>query len=213
MEQLKNKFDSIIFDLDGTLWDSTANVAEGWQEAKNQVDYIKEDITPAHVASIVGMTYDAIFVKLFPYLSDAQRTDFKKIAAVKEIETLDKKGGTFYPQLKETLQYLAGRYPLYIVSNCQNGYIETFLKMDGMAGLFNGHQCYGTKTQPKWQNICDVVNEYSLKAPVYIGDTLGDYEASTKAGVPFIFAAYGFGFVKQDQIATVHQFEELKNIL
>ena len=213
MANLKNKFDSIIFDLDGTLWDSTANVAEGWQAAKNEVDYIREDITAAHVASIVGMTYDAIFEKLFPYLTTAQRSNFKKLAAVKEIETLDKKGGTFYPELRATLQYLAGKYKLFIVSNCQSGYIETFLKMDDMGSLFMGHQCYGTKTQPKSENITDVVNDYNLKAPVYVGDTMGDYEASKKAGVPFIFAAYGFGIVEQDQVATLQQFEELKNIL
>lgn len=213
MADLKNKFDSIIFDLDGTLWDSTANVAEGWQEAKNQVDYIREDITPAHVASIVGMTYDAIFVKLFPYLTDGQREDFKKRAAIKEIETLNKKGGHIYPGLKATLQYLKGKYKLFIVSNCQNGYIETFLKMDNMAGLFIGHQCYGTKTQPKSENIIDVVNDHDLKAPVYVGDTMGDYEAAKKAKVPFIFAAYGFGLVAQDQLATISEFAELKNIL
>ena len=213
MINLKNKFDSIIFDLDGTLWDSTANVAEGWQEAKNEVDYIREDITPAHVASIVGMTYDSIFEKLFPYLTTEQRNDFKKIAALKEIETLDRKGGHFYLELKETLQYLAANYKLFIVSNCQNGYIETFLKMDGMAGLFIGHQCYGTKTQPKSENIVDVVNDYDLKAPIYVGDTMGDYEASKKAKVPFIFAAYGFGVVEQDQIATIKDFKTLRNIL
>lgn len=213
MDTLKNKYDSIIFDLDGTLWDSTANVAEAWQAAKQQVDYIKDDVTVAHVASIVGMAYDAIFEKLFPYITTQQRNEFKSIAAQSELEALNRKGGTWYPQLLETLNDLATRYKLFIVSNCQSGYIETFLKMDGLDGLFIGHQCYGTKTQPKWQNIVDVVSDYGLKAPVYIGDTMGDYEASKKAGVPFIFAAYGFGVVKEDQVATINEFAELKNIL
>ena len=82
-----------------------------------------------------------------------------------------------------------------------------------MAGLFIGHQCYGTKTQPKSKNIVDVVNDYDLKSPVYVGDTMGDYEASKKANVPFIFAAYGFGVVEQDQIATIKDFKTLRNIL
>jgi len=213
MDTLKNKYDSIIFDLDGTLWDSTANVAEAWQAAKQQVDYIKDDVTVAHVASIVGMAYDAIFEKLFPYITTEQRNEFKAIAAKSELEFLHSKGGTWYPKLLETLKDLATRYKLFIVSNCQSGYIETFLKMDGLEGIFIGHQCYGTKTQPKWQNIVDVVNDYDLKAPVYVGDTMGDYEASKKANVPFIFAAYGFGVVEQDQVATIKEFEALKNIL
>lgn len=212
-DSLKNRFDSIIFDLDGTLWDSTANVAEAWQAAKERVDYIREDITPAHVGSIVGLAYDAIFVKLFPYLSDQQREEFKALAAKSELEVLHQKGGTFYDQLHETLQYLAKSYRLFIVSNCQSGYIETFLKMDGVAQYFEGHQCYGTKGQPKWQNICDVVQDFQLKLPVYVGDTMGDYESSAKAGVPFIFAAYGFGKVNEDQVATIGQFADLQQIL
>ncbi|WDF54641.1 HAD family hydrolase [Mucilaginibacter sp. KACC 22063] len=213
MEDLKNKFDSIIFDLDGTLWDSTANVAEAWQTAKKKVDYIKGDITTAHVESIVGLAYDAIFEKLFPYITEEQRSEFKKLAAKHELETLHEKGGHFYPELISTLRELGTRYKLYIVSNCQSGYIETFLKMDGVDGIFAGHQCYGTKGQPKWQNIVDVVNDYHLKAPVYVGDTAGDYEAAKKAGVPFIFAAYGFGKVNEDQVATIENFADLKNIL
>jgi phosphoglycolate phosphatase len=56
-DSLKNKFDSIIFDLDGTLWDSTANVARAWQAANNQVKYIREEnIDQAMVRSITGMT-------------------------------------------------------------------------------------------------------------------------------------------------------------
>lgn len=213
MENLKNKFDSIIFDLDGTLWDSTANVAEAWQAAKQEVDYIKDDVTVANVESIVGMTYDAIFEKLFPYITAEQRSEFKARAAKKELEVLHRKGGHFYPELIDTLVELKMRYRLFIVSNCQSGYIETFLKMDNVGGLFEGHQCYGTKGQPKWQNIADVVNDFSLRAPVYVGDTMGDYEASKKAGVPFIFAAYGFGKVEQDQVATVTAFKQLTDIL
>ncbi len=62
---LKNKFDGIIFDLDGTLWDSTNNVALAWQAALDEVDYLDEAMTQERVRSITGMTYDAIFDKLF----------------------------------------------------------------------------------------------------------------------------------------------------
>ncbi|QQL50352.1 HAD family hydrolase [Mucilaginibacter ginkgonis] len=213
MAELKNRFDSIIFDLDGTLWDSTANVAEAWQTAAGKVDYIKDAITVASVRSITGMPYDAIFEKLFPKISSEQREEFKSLAARHELDTLNTKGGDIYPGVAETLQYLQSRYKLFIVSNCQSGYIENFLKMDNMAGFFIGHQCYGTKGQQKWQNITDVVQDHHLTAPVYVGDTMGDYNASVKASVPFIFAAYGFGEVNEDQLATLDTFGQLKNIL
>jgi phosphoglycolate phosphatase len=210
---LKNNFDSIIFDLDGTLWDSTANVAIAWQAAKQQVDYIKDDITADTVRSITGMAYDAIFVKLFPYLDDATREEFKALCATYEIDTLHSKGGKLYPKLAETLTHLKAKYRLFIVSNCQSGYIEVFLGMDNMLSYFEGHQCYGTKGQPKYQNIQDIVADHQLKAPVYIGDTTGDRDSAQKAGVPFIYAAYGFGEVSEGYIDTIGQFDELKELL
>lgn len=210
---LKNKFDSIIFDLDGTLWDSTGNVAEAWQAAKNEVDYIDLDFTIETVRSITGMAYNAIFEKLLPLVNEEQRNDFKGIASVKEIEMLQRNGGQLYPHLQETLAYLGTKYKLFVVSNCQSNYIETFLEFSQLGHYFLGHQCYGTKGQPKAENIKDIVNDHQLAAPVYVGDTTGDYESSTKAGVPFIFASYGFGVVESGQIATINKLDDLIELL
>src|SRR3569833_359049 len=120
---LKNKFDGIIFDLDGTLWDSTGIVAKAWQAALGDVDYIEEEMTQERVRSITGMTYDSIFDKLFPNLNPAQRAEVQSLCGKYELEILNEKGGELYPGLDETLAYLAKNYKLYIVSNCQSGYI------------------------------------------------------------------------------------------
>jgi len=210
---LKDKFDSIIFDLDGTLWDSTGNVALAWEKARQQVDYVVEPITRERVRSITGMAYDVIFEVLLPDMDIAKRDYFKAVCAKSEIDTLNEIGGDLYPGLEETIKYLSGKYKLYIVSNCQSGYIETFLSHCPVAGYFLGHQCYGTKGQPKAENIKDIVNDHQLKAPVYIGDTAGDRDSAAKAGVPFIFASYGFGKVEDGLIAKIDAFGELKELL
>lgn len=210
---LKNQFDSIIFDLDGTLWDSTGNVALAWQAGINEVDYVTETMTQEKVRSITGMAYNVIFDKLFGYLTVEQRAELMGICAKHELEILHTEGGELYPALDETLSYLAGRYKLFIVSNCQSGYIEVFFKISRMEHYFIGHQCYGTKGKPKADNIKDIVIDHNLKAPVYIGDTMGDYDSATKAGVPFIFADYGFGEVENGQIATISNFDELTELL
>lgn len=207
------KFDSIIFDLDGTLWDSTANVAQGWQRAKEKVNYIQQDIDQQLVRSITGMAYDAIFDKLYPYLDEETRNEFKTLCAQHELDILHEKGGAHYPALAETLTYLKNKYRLFIVSNCQSGYIEIFLAIENMADYFEGHQCYGTKGQPKFQNILDIVADNNLQAPVYVGDTTGDRDSAAKAGVPFIFAAYGFGVVEDGYMARIDEFKQLQQIL
>ena len=210
---LKNKFDSIIFDLDGTLWDSTNNVAKAWQAAIEQVDFVDELMTQEKVRSITGMTYTAIFDKLFPYLNLEQRTALMNLCGKYELEILHTQGGELYPSLNETLAYLFGKYKLFIVSNCQSGYIEVFFNISQMEHYFIGHQCFGTKGNPKAENIMDIVNDHQLLAPVYIGDTMGDYNAAAKAGVPFIFANYGFGVVNEGQIATINNFADLMKLL
>ena len=214
MNSLKDKFDSIIFDLDGTLWDSTDTVTEAWQAALAKAPYMSNEVmTRDRVRSITGMTYDKIFETLFPFLSHEQREEVKYLCSVSELEILHKKGGTLYANLADTLTYLGKKYKLYIVSNCQSGYIELFLDLHNMHPHFLAHQCFGTKGNPKADNIRDIVTDHNLKNPVYIGDTTGDYESATKAGVPFIFASYGFGKVESGQIATINNFEELAQIL
>ncbi|MGZ3750653.1 MAG: HAD family hydrolase [Mucilaginibacter sp.] len=210
---LKHKFDSIIFDLDGTLWDSTGNVALAWEEARKQVDYVVEPITVERVKSITGMAYDVIFEVLLPDLDTEKRNHFKAMCAQSEINTLHAKGGDLYSGLEDTVKYLASKYKLYIVSNCQSGYIETFLSHCPVAGYFSGHQCYGTKGQPKAENIRDVVNDHSLQSPAYVGDTWGDHDSAKKAGVPFIFADYGFGKVNGEQIASISGLSDLIELL
>lgn len=210
---LKNKFDSIIFDLDGTLWDSTGNVALAWEAARKQVDYVVEPITVERVKSITGMAYDVIFEVLLPDMDVEKRNYFKAICAQSEIDTLNAIGGDLYPGLADAIKKLAGKYKLYIVSNCQSGYIETFLSHCPVAEYFLAHQCYGTKGQPKAENIKDIVKDHQLQSPVYIGDTMGDYTSATKAGVPFIFADYGFGKVESGQVATISGLGDLVELL
>ncbi|RWY51084.1 HAD family hydrolase [Mucilaginibacter gilvus] len=211
---LKDKYDSIIFDLDGTLWDSTDTITGAWQTALDKAPYMSHEVmSRERVRSITGMTYDAIFEKLFPFLSTDQRAEVQRLCSLSELEILHKQGGTLYPKLEETLIELGKKYKLYIVSNCQNGYIELFLDLSNMHSHFLAHQCFGTNGNPKADNIRDIVNDNELQAPVYVGDTMGDYDAATKAGVPFIFASYGFGVVESGQVATINNFEELKVIL
>jgi len=156
------------------------------------------------------MAYDVIFEVLLPDMDVEKRNHFKAVCAQSEIDTLSEIGGDLYPELAETIKYLAGKYKLYIVSNCQSGYIETFLSHCPVADFFLGHQCYGTKGQPKAENIKDIVNDHELRAPVYIGDTTGDRDSATKAGVPFIFASYGFGKVEEGMVAKIDSLGELR---
>ena len=208
---MKDNLDSIIFDLDGTLWDSTETIAVAWQQALDQLGMDSSKMTAETVRGLAGMPYDAIYDKLFPELEGEERDRLQKLCARLELETLKERGGVLYPEVKETLDYLKGKYKLAIVSNCQSGYIETFLEHHSLHAYFNDHECYGNNGISKGENILEVIRRNKLQRAVYIGDTTGDYEASQKAQVPFILAAYGFGTVEAE-VESIDQFSDLKKL-
>ena len=101
------------------------------------------------------------------------------------------------PDIKDIFKKLNEKYSVYIVSNCQCGYIEQFLRKTQLEAYIKDIECFGNTGKNKGENIRLLVKRNSLKAPVYIGDTKGDCDASKEAGVPFIFASYGFGNVTE----------------
>lgn len=199
---MTQRFDSVVFDLDGTLWNASESVVKGFQAAKNSVDYIEQDIALADVQAVTGQPYEIVYDRLFPTLPADRRQEFKALCARHELRGVEQHGGALYPGLEDTLHYLREKgYRLFIVSNCQLGYIEAFFQHSQLKQYFEGHQCFGTRNLPKFQNILAIINQYQLQSPVYVGDTRGDLEASQKSGIPFIFASYGFGEVPAGEAA------------
>ena len=205
-------YDSIIFDLDGTLWDSVDEIVVTWNSVIERYPGIRPPITRTEQESVMGLQMDDIAQRLFPKESAARQTALMAECVAAENDFLYKHGATLYPLLRETLQELKRRYSLYIVSNCQSGYIEAFLHAHQLEPLFDGFLCYGDTGRGKADNISEVVRRYGLKDPVYVGDTLGDAQAAEAAGVPFIFARYGFGHVEH-YAAAVDSFQELAVLL
>ncbi|MBC5772849.1 HAD family hydrolase [Pontibacter sp. KCTC 32443] len=192
---MNQQTDSLIFDLDGTLWDATATVARAWEAARKQVDFEIQEITQEDIRSVAGMQHDLIYNKFFPDLTEAQKKELMEISGREEMQHLQKYGGKLFSGIKDSLEYLHDKYKLFIVSNCQDGYIEAFYEFNNMAYLFKDHECSGRTGNPKGENLKDIIKRNKLQQPVYVGDTKGDYQASVVAGVPFIFAGYGFGHV------------------
>ena len=120
--------------------------------------------------------------------------------------------GVYYEGVMDTLKELALEYPLFIVSNCQCGYIEVMMKGAGMEPYIKDFLCFGQTQTSKDQTILKLMEKNNLTSPVYVGDTQGDADSCKNAGIPFIFAAYGLGDVKEDY-PTIHSFSELKTIL
>ena len=167
--------DSIIFDVDGTLWDSTEIVAESWDEYLHNKEHMNITITAERLMGLFGQPLPAIAAQLLPDKTEAEQLRIIDACCQAEHEALLKTCAPLYEDLEKTLKTLSEKYPLYIVSNCQAGYIEVFLKSSGLGKYFRGHLCFGDTGLEKHDTILKLMDTYHLKDTVYVGDTMGDF--------------------------------------
>ena len=202
----------IIFDMDGTLWDSAAGVAESWNEAILAYGYERKPLTAGDIQSVMGKTMEDIADILFPELNVMQRKELLDLCCRLENDYLRRHGGVLYPDIRKTMEKLTVNYHLYIVSNCQAGYIEAFLDYYKFHDLIEDIECYGNNDKPKGENIALLYQRNNLEDAVYVGDIQGDYDASMSAGVRFIHAGYGFGKVEAD-VPEIQKFSDLIEVI
>ena len=198
----------IMFDMDGTLWDSTKEICYIWNEVLKEYGV---ELSMGRLQSLMGKTMDVIAENVMPEKSIEERKEIFDRCLQVENEYLEQHGGILYPQLEETLKVLKETYPLYIVSNCQSGYIEAFLKYYKFEKYFDDFECFGNTGKGKAYNQKLVAKRNQLDRVIYVGDIQGDYEATMEAGFEFIHAAYGFGTVDAD-VKRLKAFSELSLI-
>ncbi len=200
--------DSLIFDLDGTLWDASETCAKAWNDLLTQLEITEYIIDAPAIRAVSGLSIDKVFKEHFTFIPENMRAQLLEAYKPKESEYMRKFGGKLYQNVKEVLKELSNHYKLFVVSNCLSGYIENFIALNELQGIFSDHECSGRTGRPKSENITSIVRRNRLNSPVYIGDTIWDFDSATAAGVPFIFAAYGFGEVENAE-RTVSNFSEI----
>lgn len=201
----------ILFDLDGTLWDSSRQVVESWNETLKRQPDIHRQITIEDMQGFMGLPMDEIGRRCFQGqgLTDERIVEIMRSCEQEENEYIRLHGGVLFPHLEEVLQDLSKDYFLAIVSNCQVGYIEAFLEYHKLSSYFNDFESFGNTGLQKGDNIRLVCERNQLEQAVYLGDIQGDYDSACKAGIPFILAGYGFGTVDAD-VPVIQSLLELR---
>ena len=133
-----------------------------WQGAWNQA-IIEEGITDVHLTGeilkgLFGKTMDVIAKNILPEATEEQRERILERCCRYEHEALAaSEEDITYPQVIEVIRTLAERYPLFIVSNCQSGYIELFLEKTGLGQVCDRYGMlweYKTSKGREYQKRC-----------------------------------------------------------
>lgn len=199
----------IILDVDGTLWDSREVVAKAWSQALKEEVGIEREFSAEILTPLFGKPMDEIMEALLPEMEREQRDAVSVEFFSYENRLLETEHGILFPGVYETMEQLHKLIPLYIVSNCQSGYIEVMLMGTGMTSFVTDFQCYGDNGKSKAENIRLLMERNNMEHAVYVGDTQGDADACREAGIPFIFAEYGFGQVEEEPAGRIQNFSEL----
>ena len=187
-------FESLIFDIDGTLWDSRAVVAKGYNAQLADEGMERFFVDAEILKTVFGKVTSDIADILFGELPPDVRYPLIERCMKRENEILyNDPCDMAYPDVKETLEQLAKKHRLFIVSNSECGYPELCINKLGLGHLMTGHLCYGDTGTCKGDTIKKLMADHNITSACYIGDTPGDKEAADHAGIPFVWCTYGFG--------------------
>lgn len=191
--------DSIGFDLDGTLWDYAARYRDFFADAVKDMPGVHQP-TVDEVYAVTGLAALPYVEGLFPELKDADEA--VKLTIFRHAEklgcdTILREGGRLYDGLETMLQTLSQKYSLFIASNCEPTYLDNFLTFYGFRHYFTDVICQDMRLGPrtKGQNIQTVITRNGFTGTIFVGDAQSDADAAKEAGVPFVWAAYGYGRV------------------
>ena len=189
----------VIFDVDGTLVDSQAEIVASMTTAFTSEDLIVPDRT--RILSIVGLSLDVAVARLCPDLPIGQQA--RVVQAYKDsymaLRGADGKGekSPLYPGARDVLDYLAGQdnILLAIATGKSRRGLDKILEKHGLQNFFHSEQVADDHpSKPNPSMILTALNETGTQAQaaVMIGDTTFDMEMGRAAGVRTIGVSWGY---------------------
>ena len=204
-----NKYDLVIFDLDGVLINSKENMKISWNIVRKKFkikkgfnDYIK----------FVGYPFFEILKKLLI------KKNFNKIQAeynknsLKYFNKID-----LYKDIKQTLEYLRKKkIKMAIVTSKHRNRTSKIVKKFKfpITNIVCPSKLTRGKPYPDQINIALKISGIKRQKTLYVGDMYVDYLLSKKSKIKFVFAKYGYGKIDNyKNLDTINSFKGLRSLV
>jgi phosphoglycolate phosphatase len=186
----------IALDLDGTLIDSARDLAESIGEMLE--DYGAPALPFNDVVQMVGEGAPILVRRALTKAGLSARPDEALARFLKIYDRRLMDHTTPYDGVAETLALSLHHGPLAVLTNKPLGPSIGILEALGLRGFFSriigGDSEYGRKPDPAGLlSLCALAPGAPI---VMVGDSPADWKTAEAAGVPFVFARYGFGAAK-----------------
>lgn len=200
---MRNLYDLILFDLDGTLIETAPEIGDATNDTLRRFDL--PEVTQRQVNDWIGHGTRELLIQA---LAASGKTD---VATVRSSPTLpliaaefdknyQQRCGTrshLYPQVREVLQQLrAAGMRLAVVTNKEGRYTQTVLDAHQLAPLFDcvisGDSLPTKKPDPAGVRHCLAQFQVPTDRALFVGDSSIDAATARNAGVPVWLLPYGY---------------------
>lgn len=202
---MNKKIKSVIWDVDGTLLDTSQGIIASVKDTLEFFGY--PSLNQKTIESFIGPPIQHSFQNAFKLNSETA----DRMAAVfrKEYKAKNLYKAELYPGIRDLIAQLHQKgiqqaiatykredYAKMIVDHFD---ISSF--MDVVCGSdFEGKL---TKTDIIWKAIQSLKKQYPLDYVVMVGDTINDAIGARNLGIPFIAVRYGFGFKSREELERI----------
>jgi len=210
-------FDIVGFDLDGTLFDTSADIAASVNHALALVG--RPALSTAAITSMVGAGAKHLLEQGLEVSGGFDAADMKRAypALLAYYEANISRGTFAYPGLMEMMASLDARgVTLAIVTNKFESLAVKLLAELGLTDRF--HTVIGGDTMGKGNSkpsalpIQEMIRRCGGGRAVFVGDSIYDILAAKNAGVPSIAVRFGFTIQPVEELgaeAVIGHFDEL----
>lgn len=211
---------SIIFDMDGTLFQTEMILEESLNQTLQQLNglgihYITNPVDK--YKELMGVPLDEVWKSLLLQPSEKNVKSANEIFQKALIACIQSDKGILYDHVEEVLEYITAKnYEIFIASNGDVDYLNTiYVKYQFEKYIKNVYSINEIESSSKTDLVQHIIKEENTNPQFIVGDRLSDFMAGKENNIEVIGCK--FYFSKEEELMkadyVVNSLKELKSII